>query len=212
MRNIIIFDDNETRRQLLPLTHTRPIAKIRIGVTTIAEKWQNMLGEARYSWLTASYLQEKFPLLAEGTNLMIAGHVLPSPTLAKQALALGEGEAIIDGEQVIAFNGKPEDFDNRQFTKTHAPAEQPSRINKLYDIFELNSKAICDDFALITQGRKSQPIPDTATVIGDASQIFLEEGASVDGAFLNTKKGPIYIGKDVEIAFVARLRLATTRK
>ncbi|MDY4899650.1 MAG: putative sugar nucleotidyl transferase, partial [Sodaliphilus sp.] len=100
MRNIIIFDDNETRRQLLPLTHTRPIAKIRIGVTTIAEKWQNMLGEARYSWLTASYLQEKFPLLAEGTNLMIAGHVLPSPTLAKQALALGEGEAIIDGEQV----------------------------------------------------------------------------------------------------------------
>ncbi|MCI6626192.1 MAG: glucose-1-phosphate thymidylyltransferase, partial [Bacteroidales bacterium] len=172
MRNIIIFDDNETRRQLLPLTHTRPIAKIRIGVTTIAEKWQNMLGEARYSWLTASYLQEKFPLLAEGTNLMIAGHVLPSPTLAKQALALGEGEAIIDGEQVIAFNGKPEDFDNRQFTKTHAPAERPASINKLYDIFELNSKAICDDFALITQGRKSQPIPDTATVIGDASQIF----------------------------------------
>lgn len=206
MRNIIIFDDNETRRQLLPLTHTRPIAKIRIGVTTIAEKWQNMLGEARYSWLTASYLQEKFPLLAEGTNLMIAGHVLPSPTLAKQVLALGEGEAIIDGEQVIAFNGKPEDFDNRQFTKTHAPAEQPSRINKLYDIFELNSKAICDDFALITQGRKSQPIPDTTTVIGDASQIFLEEGASVDGAFLNTKKGPIYIGKDVEIMECACIR------
>ena len=206
MRNIIIFDDNETRRQLLPLTHTRPIAKIRIGVTTIAEKWQNMLGEARYSWLTASYLQEKFPLLAEGTNLMIAGHVLPSPSLAKQALALGEGEAIIDGEQVIAFNGKPEIFDNRQFTKTHAPAEQPSRINKLYDIFELNSKAICDDFALITQGRKSQPIPDTATVIGDASQIFLEEGASVDGAFLNTKKGPIYIGKDVEIMECACIR------
>lgn len=95
MRNIIIFDDNETRRQLLPLTHTRPIAKIRIGVTTIAEKWQNMLGEARYSWLTASYLQEKFPLLAEGTNLMIAGHVLPPPLWQNRRLRLAKARRLL---------------------------------------------------------------------------------------------------------------------
>lgn len=206
MRNIIIYDDNETRKQLLPLTYTRPIAKIRIGITTIEEKWQSMLGEARYSWLTASYLQEKFPLSAEKTNLMIAGHVLPSPPLAEQALSLREGEAILDGEQVIAFNGKPEDFDNRNFTKVFAPTERPVCINKLYDIFEANSKAITLDFNRITKGRASQPIPNTATVIGDASLIFIEKGACVDGAFLNTKNGPIYVGENAEIMECACVR------
>lgn len=206
MQNIIIFDDNDIRRQLLPLTYTRPIAKIRVGITTIAEKWQSMLGKGRYSWLTASYLQEKYPLVAENSNLMIAGHVLPSKALAEQALALSEGEAIVDAEKVIAFNGKPSDFDSRNFSHAFAPAQKVVSINKLYDIFEANSDAICDDFSRITLNRTSQPIPHSATVIGDASQIFIEEGACVEGAFLNTKKGPIYIGKDVEIMECACVR------
>lgn len=206
MRNIIIFDDNEVRKQLLPLTYTRPIAKIRIGITTIEEKWRAMLGEGRFSWLTASYLQEKFPLHAEKCNLMIAGHVLPCPAIAKQALALGEGEAIVDGGEVIAFNGMPDDFDNRNFSHIYCPMQPVASIHKLYDIFEANSKAIKADFARLTEGRASQPIPSTATVIGDASLIFIEEGASVDGAFLNTRKGPIYMGKDVEIMECACVR------
>lgn len=206
MPNIIIFDDNDTRRQLLPLTYTRPIAKIRVGITTIAEKWQSMLGKGRYSWLTASYLQEKYPLVAESSNLMIAGHVLPSKALAEQALALSEGEAIVDAEKVIAFNGKPSDFDNRNFSHAFAPAQKVVSINKLYDIFEANSDAISDDFSRITLNRTSQPIPHSATVIGDASQIFIEEGACVEGAFLNAQKGPIYIGKDVEIMECACVR------
>ena len=46
MRNIIIYDDNLIRKQLLPLTYTRPIARLRIGITTIEEKWKYWLGEA----------------------------------------------------------------------------------------------------------------------------------------------------------------------
>lgn len=36
--NIILFDDNEVRRHLLPLTYTRPTALLRVGITTIEEK------------------------------------------------------------------------------------------------------------------------------------------------------------------------------
>jgi hypothetical protein len=39
-RNIILFDDTDVRRQLLPLTYTRPTALLRIGITTIEEKWR----------------------------------------------------------------------------------------------------------------------------------------------------------------------------
>ena len=61
MKNIIFFDDNEVRKQLLPLTHTRPISKIRVGISTIEEKWINLLGEAQYSHQTATYLKKQYP-------------------------------------------------------------------------------------------------------------------------------------------------------
>ena len=199
MRNIIIFDDNDVRKQLLPLTYTRPIAKIRVGITTIEEKWRSMLGEANYSWSTASYLKAKYPLHSEKTNLMVAGHVVPSPELAKQALGLRENEALMDGDTLIAFNGSAEAFDNKAFKNTISPTCHPVVIQKLYEIFEENGKVLCEDFKRLTAGRKSQPIPATCTVIGDASQIFIEEGGCVEGSTLNTKGGPVYVGKDAEV-------------
>ena len=36
--NYILFDDSN-RENLLPLTFTRPIAEIRVGILTIKEKW-----------------------------------------------------------------------------------------------------------------------------------------------------------------------------
>ena len=60
-RNIIFFDDNDVRKNLLPITYTRPIAKIRLGITTIEEKWIAMTGATKYSYFTAPYLKCKFP-------------------------------------------------------------------------------------------------------------------------------------------------------
>ena len=45
-RNIIIFDDTEVRRNLLPLSYTRPVALLRVGITTIDEKWRSLFGDA----------------------------------------------------------------------------------------------------------------------------------------------------------------------
>ncbi len=63
MTNIILFDDNEVRKNLQPLTHTRPIAALRVGITTLGEKWQAMLGKATYSVLTAPHLKASSPPL-----------------------------------------------------------------------------------------------------------------------------------------------------
>jgi UDP-N-acetylglucosamine diphosphorylase/glucosamine-1-phosphate N-acetyltransferase len=63
----------------------------------------------------------------------------------------------------------------------------------------LNGAAIQTDFDFLTQGRKSAPLSKSNQIIGDANQIFLEEGAVVECAILNTKNGPIYIGKNAEI-------------
>ena len=54
MKNIILFDPEEARADLLPLTFTRPVALIRHGITTIAEKWQRAI-PGTYSYATQDF-------------------------------------------------------------------------------------------------------------------------------------------------------------
>ncbi|MFM7327828.1 MAG: putative sugar nucleotidyl transferase, partial [Bacteroidota bacterium] len=42
--NIILFDSPVVRLNLLPLTFTRPVAALRCGILTIAEKWEKRTG------------------------------------------------------------------------------------------------------------------------------------------------------------------------
>lgn len=64
-----------------------------------------------------------------------------------------------------------------------------------WQIFQLNDWALRHDFKLLTQNRLSQPISATNKCINE-SQIFIEEGASVEYSILNASEGPIYIGKN----------------
>ena len=57
MKNIILFD-SENREHLLPLTYTRPVADIRVGILTIREKWEKWLG-GHASFITQKYLNAK---------------------------------------------------------------------------------------------------------------------------------------------------------
>ena len=211
LRNIILFDDNEVRRQLLPFTYTRPTAMLRVGITTIGEKWQAMLGEANYSYLTVPYLKKKFPLhVRRSSNLMVAGHVIPTPQLAQQVLSLQLGEALMVGEELIAFNGTAHDYDARHYTHVQFATDIPLIVKHLYDIFEYNAVVMAQDFERLTAGRESQPLSASNTIIGDPSRIFVEPNAYVEGAMLNTHEGPIYIGPRVEVMDGAKVYGATT--
>jgi len=212
MKNIILYDIKEIRDNLLPLTYTRPVSLIRIGILTIKEKWQRFFnGDAEISFITSEYLQKKFPSNATNDNYFIASHILPTEELATQISALNPGEALCfndteKGEKsVIAFRCSKSDYKRGNITPTIVVDNCPDHIRYLYDIFIKNGEQLQSDFKLITANRKSQPISNTNTIIGNQScedgspKIFIEEGASVEGAFLNVNAGPIYIGKDAEI-------------
>lgn len=205
MKNIIIFDIPEVRENLLPLTFTRPISHIRVGITTIQEKWQRFFPDDTFSPLTTEYLQPKFITSTTEDNYFVAGHVIPDKQLADAVSNLTPGEEIKQGKDVIAYRGTLEDFKEQNYSKVFEYEKPLNKIHWLYDIFTINDTILHDDFRAITAGRESQPLSDTNTVIGNryfedgTPKIFIEEGASVEGAFLNVSKGPIYIGKDSEI-------------
>ena len=201
MKNIILFDPVKVRTNMLPLTYTRPVALLRHGITTISEKWQRAIPGA-YSYSTQDYLSIKYPMIeaSDGDNLFIAGNIHPDAQLVEAILDLQPGESLIHNGKTIARRGNGEPNSQKEYTA------EPFAINHVYDIFMLNDEALRRDFAALTAGKKSQPLSDTNRLIGDPSQLFIEEGATVEGAILNVKKGPIYIGRDAEIMEGACLR------
>ncbi len=194
--NIILFDD-ERRAHLLPLTFTRPVADLRIGILTIKEKWERFT-KFPVSFLSQDYLQEKFPLVVGDDNLLIAGSLLPSAELWEKIQTLEPGEALSQRGELLAARNVSNNFQTIASAYSIKEYELTSpRISDLWDIFSQNGQAISFDFKLLTSGRVSQTIDKSNTVIG--TDIFVEQGAKITCAVLNASQGPIYIGKNAEI-------------
>lgn len=206
MRKIILKDSSANHDNLLPLSYTRPVADLLVGVNTIRQKWEMYL-PADYSYDTAEYLREKFPVVepAEG-DIVIASNVVPEEQLAAAVGRLTPGRALTArshrGETVTVAvclsAGLPADLS----VEGYAVCEYDSKVDTidyLYDIFQLNSRKIEEDFEFLTRGREGQSIPRSNTVIGDPELIYIESGAIVEGVVLNASHGPIYVGRDVEI-------------
>ena len=82
--------------------------------------------------------------------------------------------------------------------KPRAYAKPYVKIRFLWDIIGENGPELVRDFELITRGRKSAP-PHRSNLRVGKSKVFIEKGAKVFGASLNTEHGPIYIGKNAEV-------------
>lgn len=203
MLNIILRDIPAVRDNLLPLTFTRPVSEIRTGILTIREKWQHMLPGV-YSYMTPDYLRAKYPaiLSPEEDNIIISSHILPTAELVEAIGRLQPGEALMSGDEELARRGTPDAATSHTIQHT----EIPTAIRHLYDIFRYNDIALEFDFSLVTSGRESCPLSPTNTVIGDPSRVFIEEGATVEGAIINVKNGPVYIGRNSEVMEGACIR------
>jgi len=195
--NYILFDGT-VRNALLPFTFTRPVADIRIGILTIREKWEKYLGYTTTT-LTEEYLMEKYPMVEMEENIMINASFLPNPILIDMVQNLNPKEAILFGEEIIAFhtNDTQEDIDFDEYELIEFEGDV-LRIENTWDIFAKNDAAIREDFELLTEDRFSQPIPKSVNVIAPEN-IFIEEGAKLEFVTLNASTGPIYIGKNAEI-------------
>lgn len=196
---IVLFDPHPARENLLPLSYTRPVADLRIGITTIAEKWQRLL-PGEYSWLTEDYLSELFPCTAGADALHVAGNVVPTPQLAAAVAHLAPGCALYCDGILVARRGE-------ERTRADFRADPPlTVVNYAYDIFLHNGDAVRTDFAMLTAGRHSAPLSDTVRVIGPREDVFVEEGAWLECCSLNVQGGPIYIGRGATVMEGSMLR------
>ena len=212
MNNIILFDD-ENWKSFLPLTYTRPICELRIGILTIKEKWEKHL-EGNCSYITQDYLSNKFPIQIANDNYIINSRWLPNAKLISLIKDLELNDALFIEETLIAARMDNSQFqlliDNAEIEELKGidiskNAEEFIEISRPYDLNTFNAIEIDNDFRLLTKGRKTQSVGQDVTLI-NPSQIFIEEGATISNSSLNASNGPIYIGKDTEIMEGSHIR------
>jgi UDP-N-acetylglucosamine diphosphorylase / glucose-1-phosphate thymidylyltransferase / UDP-N-acetylgalactosamine diphosphorylase / glucosamine-1-phosphate N-acetyltransferase / galactosamine-1-phosphate N-acetyltransferase len=166
----LVLDDTLIKQHLFPFTLTRSSADIRIGILTIREKWERLLGQK----VTVNGDEYLDPTSENITPVVFSGNIVPSKSFIGH-LSIGN----YSGEQLL---------------------EQSSVriLQHPWHIFEYNDWALREDFALITEGRRSQMVPSSVTAINPGN-IFIEEGAKLQHCVLNASTGPIYIGRNAEV-------------
>lgn len=196
---IILFEDN-AHQTLLPLTYTRPVADLRIGILTIAEKWGKHLNQT-FSYHTRAYLQGKFALEISADNLFINGAYCPDADLVEAVDKLQVGEALKkDGALIAARLGKSdvEGFNaSTNFSRVVNYEKEGIVIRHPEDIFRKNDAELRKDFVLLTKGRTSKTMSSTNAIIGDS--FFAEDTADAECCTFSTINGPIYLGKNTEV-------------
>lgn len=212
----LLVDEKNVRRHLLPLTFTRPVALLRVGIVTLQEKWNRFLGEDAGFWVE-DYLQGKFPALPagrEGKCLMINASVIPDAALVESLEKLRPDEILVpEGASSENTGGLPWIAfyqDCSRLTSYESGLCQDGRtfrpytgkilqIGHLWDIFTHNGKQIEEDLSDIAARRPSAQLQgEGITRMGDYP-LYAGEGARADHCLIDTTEGPVYLGRNSRV-------------
>ena len=187
----IQLNDNGLHLKFAPLTLTRPIGCLRMGIFTNEERWKFFLSDAEISFNTEDYLSKLYPK-SNSDIIDVNASVIPNEDMIAAIYHLSEDEELVFENNWLARIGEGT-------KKVNFKGEAPVIITERWHLYQKNDVVLANDFKTITAGRDSQELSNSNLIIGKESDIFIEEGAVIEGAILNTKAGPIYIGKDAEI-------------
>lgn len=202
----LVFSDAQYWEDFLPLTFTRPVAKMRCGILTFSERWQKILENTEISFFTEAYLQNKFKEPEKKESLFLVTNFLPTENVIQQIKDLKQGEALVYEDELVAAKINMDGFSLHQIEKMTDIKEELTFFKKPTDLFTYNDKAINFDFELLTEGKISQELSSTNGFLGNKEDLFIEEGAQIEFSTINTKTGKIYIGKNAEVMEGCNLR------
>lgn len=198
--NVVLFD-SAAHRSLLPLTYARPVADLRVGILTIAEKWARRT-QATTSFLATDYLRPAFPYTLGEDNLFVDGCLLPTLELLSVARSMKSGTIYTNDGRPLIFRLSRKAAE-RYIQSGQLPQDGRQQLPHLplvhlthpSDLFTLNDRFLREDFELLTAGRNSAALSPTNTVIGPPERIFLEAGVTLEACTINTNDGPVYFGE-----------------
>ena len=208
----ISFFEDVITRHFKPLTLTRPVWDLRIGILTISEKWDYSLNPDLVAWKTVNYLQKVFPtptLSESNPCYYINSRFLPSEELLSKIQELKSGDALyFENELIVYLSEKPVELNTYVLDEANKIDIdfKPIFIEFLWDLLSINSSQINSDINLlgftVNTHRKDAHVIQT-----NEENIYISDSATIEpGVILIAEKGPIFIGEHVVIEAGAILK------
>ena len=204
-KNIILFDDDHWE-SMLPLSYTRPVADMRVGILTIAEKWEKYLA-GNVHHITKDHLSDKYNIEIQEDNLFICGRLIPNERMISLIKDLKMNQALLYKDHLIAsrldfkqcrriINNEP--FDHLDGTDISSKEDWVELIERPFHLFERNGDEIKRDYQLLTKDKTSVDLPNHVNHRGK-HPVFIEAGVEIGFATFDTTKGPIYLAKNSKV-------------
>lgn len=218
--SLFIMEDDQLIR-FHPLTLTRPVDDLRIGILTIREKWEKSLHPS----VTTRNLRENLTGVFESPTLpadqdciLINGRMIPDKDIleAVRDLKIGEGLAFgstflagrLSGEKANQWRADFPENPGSHFTLSEPENHQPNLITGVWNLFKINGVEIERDIALLNPSKRGEkPIISSNATLNDREKIYVGEGAVIEaGAILTTADGPVFIGRGATVMAGAIVR------
>ncbi|WP_185869534.1 putative sugar nucleotidyl transferase [Blattabacterium cuenoti] len=208
--NFILYDDITEWKNLFPITFTRPISEIRLGLFTIKDRWEKIFGKKVSCIITQPFLIKKYSLLNNDNEyfknvLLINSSFIPNEKLVSTIFSLKENEAIFFKEKIVAVKINSFLYPKNGIKFLKKKYKKIYKFDKLiyiqypWDIFINNEIILKQDFLIATKAKKSFSLLGYNNILYYKERIFLEENIIANNIVLNAQFGPIYIEKNVEI-------------
>ena len=212
----ILFEDAAARR-LEPLTLTRPVHDLRVGLLTIRKRWEHALGAAGVAGPLWPRLEGLFPQPepgGRGRRLWLNARYLPTPQLVAWVDG-GNPGPLRCGDDVVAVWADAHESDTwlaaglpePRGRGEDLPGDPPPRLVHPWDIVRLSPHGIEADAAALGWPAGCGPGCHPAAIVDSPAGLFMHPEAVVEpGAMLLAEEGPILLDAGARVMAGAMLR------
>lgn len=213
----IVFFTDEKADNFHPLTLTRPMDDLRIGIYTIREKWMLHLRKENFSRVLPDYLKGVFSMneIVPGNDcLWINSRFLPSEKLIQAIDKLEIGNRLVYRNSTVAAvtdsktttemleqnTFSPEQFEAQQI-------EEAVHLDYLWDMLTLNSFEIKKDLPQTRLPALKDHSVFKGVSVQKSENVFVHKSADIEpGCILMGSEGPVVIMENAKVEAGSILR------
>lgn len=214
----LCFFTDKIASNFLPLTLTRPVDDLRVGILTIREKWVKLLKATSVIRILAPHLRgvfEQGSMAADTPTLWLNSRYLPSHEVLQMLQQLKLNESIWDDDVPVAALIEPDlsqkNLDENTFDfkglKRIPHALTFKKLRYFWDLLALNADQIKADISFFNYTPFPQSQFASSCVSQNPEHIYIADSATIEpGCILLANEGPIVIGAHAVIEAGSILR------
>ncbi len=212
---IVIFDDG-SYRNFLPLTYSRSVGDLRVGILKLRQRMNFFLENEDNYYVVAEYLKEVYNerhpewyinQLPDGEVLLVNSRIKITTELAGRILTLPLDHYLINHKSLIAARLE---VDEQELTADQVEAlligmkeetlEGELLWEWLWEMISENGKYITDDFEALFNDKDNKFEIEPGVTILDPYKVWIGENVSIKpGVVIDGSTGPVVIDEEVSI-------------